>query len=45
MPLLEAGRRHRDEWFAEAINRSPDTERGLLMLSGPVLDKVAARAE
>ncbi|PHV65397.1 MarR family winged helix-turn-helix transcriptional regulator [Williamsia muralis] len=45
VPLLEADRRQRDEWLAEAVNRLSDTERGLLMLCVPVLEKVAASAE
>ena len=45
MLLLEADRRQRDEWLAEAINRLSDTERGLLMLCVPVLENVAAPAE
>ena len=45
VPLLEADRRQRDEWLAEAVNGLSDTERGLLMLCVPVLEKVAASAE
>jgi DNA-binding MarR family transcriptional regulator len=45
VPLLEADRRQRDEWLAEAVNRLSDTERGLLMLCVPVLEKVAASTE
>ncbi len=45
VPLLEADRRQRDEWLAEAVNRLSDTERGLLMLCVPVLEKVAIPAE
>lgn len=45
VPLLEADRRQRDEWLAEAVNGLSDTERGLLMLCVPVLEKVAVSAE
>jgi DNA-binding MarR family transcriptional regulator len=43
-PLLEADRRQRDEWLADAVNALSDTERGLLMLCVPVLEKVAGQA-
>ncbi|PVY28163.1 MarR family transcriptional regulator [Williamsia muralis] len=45
VPLLEADRRQRDEWLAEAVNHLSGTERGLLMLCVPVLEKVAMSAE
>ena len=44
-PLLEADRRQRDEWLAEAVNQLPETERGLLMLCVPVLERIAMSAE
>jgi DNA-binding MarR family transcriptional regulator len=40
-PLLASDRRQRDEWLAEAINTLSDTERGLLMLCVPVLQRLA----
>jgi DNA-binding MarR family transcriptional regulator len=44
-PLLEEDRRQRDEWLAEALGALTETERGLLMLCVPVLEKVAEQAD
>jgi DNA-binding MarR family transcriptional regulator len=44
-PLLEEDRRHRDEWLAQALGTLTETERGLLMLCVPVLEKVAEQTD